>query len=374
MPIPITSTISGSRSGSVLGQNEYSTQVDVWLDIMFDIDPEWVMKNYPTYERFEGNASTDFGSAFESSTIQLTEQKTGLKIIDQERVFEKQIYPQMNNLKNPMLMSCHVDGIFSLENWKRDHPDIVNPFPGGILYEGKTTFEMAFRKKWDVEKNLIPRYINLQCQHNCYLADLQEAIVSVLVFPKHPNDWEEMGWYIDEPDINDGQDGYFLLQSEHNDYPVDPLEWAMALDQMGYHHIFKIERNDDLIKTMLEKYQEFWTEYVIPKKPPTAMNFDDIKKLCPSPHGTVVLDQDKDKNIISWINEIRGINKEIGTAGLMPKRKKELTTTVMNYVKDMPAVLEEENTNKLEIKDGQGFTIATYSKQKDEKRVFRVSK
>jgi len=374
MPIPISATISGSRSGSVLGQNEYGTQLDVWMDIMEDLDPGFAEKNGYGWERFEGNASTDFGHAFESATIALTEQKTGLKIIDQERVFEKRLYPQMNNLKNPMMMSCHVDGIFSgFEQWKHREGNLYELVSDKVLYEGKTAFDMGFRKKWDIEKDLIPRSYNLQCQHNMYLADLQEAIVSVLVFPKHPQDLVDEGWEVHEYEA----DKYRIIRKDDSGIVKEialPLKWTCTLNQMGYHHIFKIKRNDDLIKAMLEKYQEFWERFVIPRKPPEAMNFDDIKKLCPSPHGTVVLDQDKDKNIISWINEIRGINKEIGTAGLMPKRKKELTTTVMNYVKDMPAVLEEENTNKLEIKDGQGFTIATYSKQKDEKRVFRVSK
>ena len=364
MPVPIIGTISGSLSGSILGQNEYQTPVDAWLYLMEMMYPGFAEKNGYEFEKFEGNASTDFGHAFESSTIALTEQKLGKEISARENVFEKTLYPSMNNLKDPMFMSCHVDGI--IHNGESDG--------WTTLYEGKTAFDMGFRKKWDVEKNMIPRSYNLQGQHNMYLADLEEAIFGVLVFPKHPQDLMDEGWEVDEYT----EDMYHLLKRDKPDgvvqLRIDPLEWATILNQMGYHHIFKIERNDELIKTMLEKYQEFWTEYVIPKKPPTAMNFDDIKKLCPSPHGTVVLDPIKEKNIIDWINEYRGINKEIGKGGNLAKRQSTLKTSVMEYIKNMPSIQDEESTNKIEIKDGQGFTIASYSKQKDGKRVFRVSK
>jgi len=355
MPIPIIGSISGSRAGSVLGQNEYSSPVSVWMDILEQMEPGFCESRGYEYEKFDGNASTQFGHCFESSTIQLTEQKTGLKIIDQERVFEKVLYPQMNNLKDPMLLSSHVDGIIN----------------NTTLYEGKTAFDMGFRKKWDVEKNMIPRSYMIQIQHNCYLADHQEAIVSVLVFPRHPQDWVDEGIKVYK--VLERNSEYMIHLPEPYNYR-DPTVWATVLNEMGYHHIFKIERNDDLIKAMLDKYQEFWTEYVIPKKPPTAMNFDDIKKLCPSPHGTVVLDPVKEKNIIDWINEYRGINKEIGKGGNLAKRQNTLKTSVMEYIKNMPSIQDEESTNKIEIKDGQGFTIASYSKQKDGKRVFRVSK
>ena len=70
-----------------------------------------------------------------------------MKIIDQERVFERTEDVSFDLAG----LSCHVDGIFSFQNWKQREQNLYELVSESVLYEGKTAFEMAFRKKWDVE-------------------------------------------------------------------------------------------------------------------------------------------------------------------------------------------------------------------------------
>jgi predicted phage-related endonuclease len=67
------SGISGSRSSAVLGENPFKTHLGVWMDIIEDIEPGWLIKNGFTYEPFTGNASTRWGNAFEDDIILLAE-------------------------------------------------------------------------------------------------------------------------------------------------------------------------------------------------------------------------------------------------------------------------------------------------------------
>ena len=42
MPKPITGSISGSRSATILGLNDYSTPVEAWLQIMEEREPGFI--------------------------------------------------------------------------------------------------------------------------------------------------------------------------------------------------------------------------------------------------------------------------------------------------------------------------------------------
>lgn len=63
-----------------------------------------------------------------------------------------------------------------------------------------------------------------------------------------------------------------LVQTHHQMY-VDDLElvWVPVLlarfGRIG-EELFKVERNEDLIKAVVEREQEFWESYVLPKVPP----------------------------------------------------------------------------------------------------------
>jgi len=73
----------------------------------------------------------------------------------------------------------------------------------------------------------------------CTTAD--ECIVSVLVFPKRPDEWEEEGWRV-IPQNN----GSYLLGRKIEECSLkgcghisDPEQWAKTLAQMGYFHQYR---------------------------------------------------------------------------------------------------------------------------------------
>jgi len=156
----IPKNISGSRAAAVLGLSQWSTPVNVWLEIM---GREFCEKNNFEFPVFEGNAATRWGTAFESAIIELT----GKDITDREKFYERDY------------LTCHVDGIID----------------GSVLYEAKTTSAMNYHESWgEPGTDQIPMIYQLQVQHNLLLTGLESAVLSVLVFPRRVEEWEEMGW------------------------------------------------------------------------------------------------------------------------------------------------------------------------------------
>lgn len=264
MPLPIKATISGSSSATVLELNKYQSPLEFYLKTMEDLHPGYCEENNHEYEPFTGNAATRFGHAFESANIAITEDKLNCKIIDQERVF-KETY-------NGVPLSSHVDGITEIDGKK-------------VLFEGKTTTERAFNEQWNIELNGIPKNYLCQLMHNMYLADLDEAIISVLVFPFVPAVMEKQGFKIVPYGNNDyriGSDKVF-----DNIDIVNPYTWAESLSSMGYHHVFRIKRDDELIQEMLNRYELFWNNHILTKTPPPVQGYNDIKWLIASPCGEI---------------------------------------------------------------------------------------
>ena len=261
MPTPIKATISGSSSSTVLGLNKYQSTFQFWLKTMEDLEPGFCDKNGYLYEKFDGNAATRFGHAFELANIEITENKLGCVITDQERVFTETY--------NGVPLSSHVDGLIEIDGKT-------------VLFEGKTTTERAFNSKWDIATNGIPKVYMTQLQHNMFLSGTDEAIISVLVFPFVPADMEKKGY---EVCIEDGE--YFICHKDV-DIAFDVFtDWAEPLSLMGYHHIFKIKRDEELIQEMLNRYESFWTNHVLTKTPPSITGYDDIKHLIASPSGEI---------------------------------------------------------------------------------------
>ena len=271
MPIPIKGTISGSSAATVLGQNQYESIFTIWQKIMEDLNPGFnKSKGYELPAIFEGNASTRFGSAFEDSNLFITEGKLNADINDREKVFEDN--------ENIFKMSCHVDGVTdsnTLISFRLPNGEYITLDSKEVLFEGKTTSSMSFRNKWgDPGTDKIPANYQIQIQHNMMLTGLKECIVAVLVFPETPESWEKMGWTIIEDDFNN----FKIVKYNGSDEicKIDPITWANVLSQMGYHHLYYIKRNDELIDIMKRHYQEWWENYVITKKPPKPMNLEDF--------------------------------------------------------------------------------------------------
>lgn len=362
MPKPLSATISGSSAGTVLGLNKYQTPLEFWQKTMEQIEPGFnSLQGYVQPEPFEGNASTRFGHAFESANIALTEEKLGQKITDQERVFK-------GNLTGNVPGSCHVDGLI-LEGGIHSG----NVFNKDWLYEGKTTTQQAYRNGWDEEKNIIPRTYNLQGHHNIAMAQLngiylEGVVFSVLIFPEQPDALEELGWQTEQQGVGN----YKIHKCDETGLvlkTVYPETWASTLSDMGFHKIYRIPRNDELIDAMLKKYSEWWEKYIIGRTAPDPMNIDDIKRLCPAVSGTVVIE---DAGIIDAMAEYKEIGAEIGKGGNMSKRRDQLKVMVLDSVRKMDAVVDDESTDKWIFRDSRGNKIGSYYKTKAGAWTFRA--
>jgi len=305
----------------------YQTPVQVWMSIMEEVEPGFCADHNYQYEPFEGNVSTRWGSAFESAIIELTENKLNIKITDREKLFIQDI------------VSCHVDGIIK----------------GDTLFEGKTTTAFSFRDEWgEPGTDRIPVSYQIQVQNNLMVTGLQSCILSVLVFPRRVEEWEEMGivprliekniWRIERPNGN----------------LFDPREWASVLDDMGYFHQYEIHPHPELQALMLQHYREFWEGHVLTGTPPEIKSFEDVKALCPVASGTLVADETVER----LAAEYKQITQEIGGSGSLAKRKEQIKIEILKYMITMDSrvekVLDDDSVEKFILRNREGRKLFQY--------------
>lgn len=132
--------IGGSDFSSVLELNPYKKYIELVLE------KAGVLAN-----TFEGNEYTKRGERLEDTIIELFEKETGLKVIDKQKVFEKQ--PD-----DCMKLLCHVDGVID----------------NSCIFEAKTTDIKG--SVWD---NGIPAYYKAQLEFNMFLADFDTSYIAV---------------------------------------------------------------------------------------------------------------------------------------------------------------------------------------------------
>ncbi len=324
--------ISGSRAAAIIGLSEYRTPLNVWLEIMENKEPGFCEKNNYLYEPFEGNSSTRWGSAFESAIIELTEEKLNTKLTDREKYFQKDY------------LSCHVDAIID----------------GNILYEAKTTTQFSFSNSWgEPETDRIPSTYQIQVQHNLMLTGLDKCILSVLVFPKRVEEWEEMGYHaMHEESIGDMNICYF--KDDKFQVRFEAIRWARVLAEMGYFHQYTIHAHADLQKLMLEAYADFWNNHVLTGTPPEPKNYDDIRAICRSPKGVIV----SDEHLENLSAEYKNITKEISPAGTLAKRKEQIKTEILKKMIDIDktvgTIIDDNAIDKFILMSRSGKKLFSY--------------
>lgn len=331
--------ISGSRAAAVLGLNDYRTPLNVWFEIMENREPGFCAKNNYLYEPFEGNSSTRWGSAFESAIIELTEEKLNTKLTDREKYFQKDY------------LSCHVDAIIG----------------NNVLYEAKTTTQFSFMNSWgEPGTDRIPSSYQIQVQHNLMLTGFDKCILSVLIFPKRVEEWEEMGYI---PMCNDN--GVWRIDYNNGKhlkcgYPKIN-EWAKSLAELGYFHQYTITAHADLQKLMLEAYSDFWHNHVLTGTPPEPKNYDDIRAICREPIGTIIATPE----INNLIAEYKQIGAEISDTGTLAKRRNQLKTQILDFSRTAGFVEDDESRDKWIIRSEDGKKLASYGKDSRGNFIFR---
>jgi hypothetical protein len=321
--------LSGSRSAGILGLSPYTTPLEVWQNIMEIRKPGFNAERGFLYEKFEGDASTRFGNAFESSVIELTEHKTGNQIIDREGAY---------SLKGKTPITCHIDGRFSKKH----------------IFEGKTAYIRAFNKSFgEPGTDRIPVEYQCQVQSNMMVTGAEQCTLSALVFPRSPEDWEDEGWSVNNIDGC----GYRLSRGLPALSDPSCSSWAKSLEQMGYFHTYPVSANRDIHKLLRECYNDFWQRYVIPELPPDITDYEDIRRLFPAPKGQLIVPE----NIQSMLREYSDITKELGTGGFLANRKKDLKTEILDFCRTKTTVEDDDSQEKITFLDHSGNSIGSFN-------------
>jgi hypothetical protein len=339
MPQPID--LSASRGPAVLGVSGFQTQFSVWQEMMEQREPGFnASRGFVLPER-EETAAIRWGLAFEDAIAGLA----GVTGDRQKFITEK---------KRPYI-TAHLDGTI----------DPINK-----IHEGKTTNIHSYREKWgDPGSDRVPAEYQVQGQHQSILVPHCGGVqISVLVFPKRPEEWEKEGLFVEhlkeEKYQNDHiEKSLWVIRcpepgSEKIGFPwtVTCYDWARTLSQMGFFHTYTIAPDRDLQKTMLDAYQQFWQKNIVEKIAPEPGDYDDVRRMFKEPHGIVLATE----QVARWVAEYVTIGEEIGTAGPMAKRRNQIKTMVLDFARKASPTFDEDAKNKVLIQDVQGNTIATF--------------
>lgn len=334
--------VSATRGAAILGLSPYMTQFAAWQNIMERRQPGFNEAHGYDYEPFEGNVSTRWGKAFEDAIIKLSEDKMGRPIHAREY---HAFHPDYDYIH------CYLDGIYG---------NGVGPV---TLHEGKTTTMFGLDKWGDPGTDRIPVEYQIQVQHQMLCTGADECIVSVLVFPKRPDEWEEEGWLT-------GPNRIYIPEGGDGNYPkiaLDPHEWAVSLAQMGFFHQYTIPADRDLQSLMLDKYRVWWTKYVIGETPPAPANYADIRAMITAPVGTIIVDDQTAR----WFKEYKDIGAEIGKGGNSAKRQEQLKTLILDHARYLESTLDDDSADKWLFMDGKGKKLGSYGRTKKGTMVFR---
>jgi len=375
MSTPIN--ISASRGAAILGLSSYTTAVHVWLEIMEKLEPGFCAKNNYALPEFEEKPAMRWGHAFESAIIELAEQKyvpenqyyekynfNPCKIVDRELLcgynylkskIENLEIAQKENLaiSDDIFITCHIDGVYA---------DLR------ALHEGKTTSEFYFRDHFgEPETDAVPVEYQIQCQHQMICTGADKVILSVLVFPKRVEEFENEGIIALHPESTDKMQ---LVKIDKNGEFVCRFgaeRWAYPLSQMGYFHQYIITPNIELQQLMIKHYSEFWEKNVVGRTPPEPRTYDDIRAICREPVGTIIADE----QIERLAAEYKNITEEISATGSLGKRKDQLKIMICDYMRTAAKIEDEDSRDKFILRDATGKKIATYGKNKAGQYYFR---
>jgi hypothetical protein len=346
--IPIIGTISGSRAATILGLNGFQTLFSLWQIMMEEIYIGFNASKRYILPSPVDNPAVRWGSAFESAICKKAESLIGEKIIWREKTFTKKI-------TDTVIASCHIDGEYQDKK---------------ILHEGKTTSLYNFYDWGKPGTDRVTDYIACQVQHQEMVTGLEQCIVSVLVFPKRPDEWEKEGYFIDGASKDSDNELYMIgkkAEKIENFIFINPLSWASILAEMGFFHQYPIAANPEAHKLMIDKYTEFWRKHIVEKIEPQPESYDDIKRCFPQPVGTVIADE----NIEMLAGEYSAIGKEIGDSGDLAKRQDVIKVDILNYVRKMEPVIDNDSMEKLIIRNKQGEKIGSFGKNKNGTLIYR---
>jgi predicted phage-related endonuclease len=350
------SGISGSRAADVLGVSDYATELEVFQRIMEERKPGWNAAHGFTPPEPVDNAAVRWGNAFEDAVFALALERRGVRIPLTTR---EQLWAIVDGKpygydlsgdglsRDDVAITCHIDGQYT----------------DGALHEGKTTTAWSFAELWgEPGSDRIPAGYQTQVQHQMLCTGAPVAVVSVLVFPRRPDEWEQAGLILKElPGRSDDLEWHMIVPRVRNGQTeartVACSSWARVLDEMGWFHQYQIPARPSLQATMIERYREWWARYVLTETPPAATTYEDARRLFPAPKGTVVADEQMQR----WLTEHAEIGSEIGSTGRLAKRRDELRVLVLDTARKLDAQLDDESREKTVFRDTEGKKLGQWN-------------
>jgi len=327
--------ISASRGAAILGLSNYKSPIAAWIEICEQRRPGFCAeRGYALPERAD-SAAIRFGHAFEDAVIMLAQSNDGRTcqtyINDREKFFQRDF------------LTCHLDGIYET----------------GEIHEGKTTNLRTFRANWgEPGTDQIPREYQVQVQHQMLCSGIDNAIVSVLVFPLMADEMEAAG-FLQYTDIMKNNMDTF------SDTRRKTESLARSLQQIGLFHQYPVAKNERVQNLLLEKYTDFWNNYVLTEICPPVTIYDDVKLLIPSPTGEI-LASDR-------LEELAGEYGQISAqVDLLKSRQDEIKTEFARVIAEAPKQAGEPD--KISIYGSGGRKIASYNRDKRGVCMLRIPK
>ncbi len=168
------------------------------------------------------------------------------------------------------------------------------------------------------------------------------------------------GW--GEPGTDDVPDSY-LLQAQHqlSLVPEAKIVWMPVLLR-GDFRIYRIERNDDIIRNLVEREAEFW-ELVENRIMPRPVSLDDIKALFPNHIEETIVATDE---ILTDLVCLASIKKS-----LKKLREEEERTMfrIAAYMKEKAYLIDQ---NGEQVASFKSQNRKAYSVKESQSRVFRI--
>ena len=360
--------ISASRAGTVLGLNSFQTQFELWQRIMEEEYPGHNEKHGYTLPEDPDNASIRWGHAFEDAIVKLAEEQTFYEIIARERLYY--YHPEFGTLEAckgmytkvvpfGQYITCHIDGMFA-----------NNATLKKTLHEGKTTTVYQHRNEWGTPgTNRVPAYIQCQVQHQLLCTGADKCIVSVLVFPKRPDEWEAEGY---EVGLAFGSDNDTVIniiikythdekqEFKYEDWKIPAWAWAKPLEQMGFFHQYPITADKNLQTMMISRYQAWWEKHIIGKTPPDPETYEDMRRYFPDPVGTIKAPDD----LASLCKEYAMITKETGKKSRLSIRRENIKVKILSWMKEQDGCIDDDSREKTILVDNTGKKLATWDGRK----------
>lgn len=304
--------ISASRGAAILGLSKYQEPMDVWLKIMEQREPGFCSANGYETPEFVDNAATRWGNALEDKICEFAEIEFEDYIIEREKLHINKDY---------RFVTCHKDGEYRSTSPRS-------------LHEGKTVNPQTYRSEWGGPgTDHIPRDYTVQVNQQMACTGAEQVIVSVLVFPKMQDEL---------PDPRE------LTVEQINAF-------ADTLRMIGNFHQYPVARNDELIRMMLEAYDEFWHKNILEKIPPEPQSYDWIRRMIKAPVGSCVATE-----------EIERLSVQYKTMGQeeshLKKQREQIKKQLLNHMrKNADADIDDDATDRILMYGSNGQKLHSFN-------------